>query len=62
MAENSVEVRSAVYNTSGGIDCEINHPILGWVPFTASPDDVEQFGRDLFEQLQGNAAPAEEVE
>jgi hypothetical protein len=30
------------------IDCEINHPQYGWIPFTASPDDTEQHGRELF--------------
>lgn len=35
----------------GRIDCEINHHRLGWIPFTASPDDTEEFGRDLFEEL-----------
>lgn len=30
------------------IDLEIEHPIFGWIPFTASPDDVEAHGRDLF--------------
>jgi hypothetical protein len=30
------------------IDCEINHPTYGWIPFTASPDDVEKHGREVF--------------
>lgn len=39
------------------IDCEIEHPQYGWIPFTASSDDVEQHGRDIFAQLsQGVAA------
>lgn len=29
------------------IDLEWNHPEFGWIPFTASPDDVEQHGRDI---------------
>jgi len=33
------------------IDCEIEHPQYGLIPFTASPDDVEQHGRDIFAQL-----------
>lgn len=33
------------------IDCEIEHPQYGWIPFTASPDDVEQHGREIFAQL-----------
>lgn len=33
------------------IDCEIEHPQYGWIPFTASPNDVEQHGREIFAQL-----------
>jgi hypothetical protein len=33
------------------IDCEINHPTYGWIPFTASPDDVEAHGREVFAAL-----------
>lgn len=30
------------------IDCKIEHPVYGVIPFTASHDDVEDNGRDLF--------------
>lgn len=30
------------------IDCEIEHPVYGVIPFTASPDDVEDHGREIF--------------
>jgi hypothetical protein len=33
------------------IDCEIYHPTFGWIPFTASPDDVEAHGREVFAAL-----------
>ena len=33
------------------IDCEIEHPHYGWIPFTASPDDVEAHGREVFAAL-----------
>lgn len=39
------------YNSYGTIDCEINHPVYGWITFTASPDDVEEHGRALFAEL-----------
>ena len=44
-----MEYRNPVYVSTDGrmIDCELNHPQLGWIPFTASPDDVEKRGRDL---------------
>lgn len=27
------------------IDCEVNHPVHGWIPYTAVANDVEPFGR-----------------
>lgn len=27
---------------------EINHPVYEWIPFTASPDDSELLGRELY--------------
>ena len=33
------------------IDCQIEHEIFGWIPFTASPDDSEEFGRALYAAL-----------
>lgn len=33
------------------IDVEIQHPVFGWIPFTASPEDVEAHGRELFAML-----------
>ncbi|MER9652543.1 hypothetical protein NKJ26_03365 [Mesorhizobium sp. M0152] len=49
--------RNAIFNASGTIDCEFDHPVLGWVPFTASPDDPEQLGREMFEDAKVAAAP-----
>lgn len=43
-----IGIRNAKYNGVGSIDCEIDHPEHGWIPFTASPDDVEQHGRDIY--------------
>lgn len=30
------------------INLDWDHPEYGWIPFTASPDDVEQHGRDIY--------------
>lgn len=30
------------------IDLEIDHPVFGSIQFTASPEDVEAHGRELF--------------
>lgn len=43
-------IRNPKYATPNGslIDVELNHPEYGWIPFTASPDDEEQHGRDIY--------------
>ena len=53
-----MEIRNAIYNAFGTIDCEINHPKLGWIPFTASPDDSEEIGREVHAQIIAGAAGA----
>jgi hypothetical protein len=49
--------RNPVYNAFGTIDCEIEHPQYGWIPFTASPADVEDYGRQIFDEAKAIAAP-----
>ena len=39
------------FTEDGAIDCEVLHPDLGWVPFTASKDDPEPHGAALFNTL-----------
>jgi len=46
-----MNTRNAVHNDDGTIDCEIEHPNHGWIPFTASADDVEQLGKDIYAAL-----------
>src|SRR5699024_1523488 len=43
-------VKNLIYSAPDNslIDVEWNHPELGWIPFTASPDDTEQHGRDIY--------------
>ena len=53
-----MEYRNARYTEFGTIDCEINHPVYGWIPFTASPDDVEPHGREMFAEIQSRGNPA----
>lgn len=48
------EIRNARATASAAIDVEWNHPQYGWIPFTASPDDAMQYGREIYAQaLQG---------
>jgi hypothetical protein len=51
------QIRDAAFNQFGTIDCEMLHPDLGWMPFTASPDDPEERGRLIFASLKDQAAP-----
>ena len=34
-----MELRNPKYNAYGTLDCEINHPVYGWVPHTISSDE-----------------------
>lgn len=40
-------LRNPRVNALGSIDGEIEHPRLGWVPFTAAAEDPEPMGRAL---------------
>ncbi len=40
-------IKNLKYNATGTIDCEYEHPIYGWIPFTASPEDTEELGRTI---------------
>ena len=51
-----MEIRNAIYNAFGSIDCEINHPTFGWIPFTASPDDGEELGRQIHADILASKA------
>lgn len=42
-----IEIRNISLLDDGRIDCEINHPVYGWIPFTANADDVEAHGREI---------------
>lgn len=46
-----MECRNLKYNKFGTIDCEVDHPVLGWIPFTANPDDPEEIGREVYKTI-----------
>ncbi len=54
-----MKTRNATFNEDGTVDVDIKHPRLGWIPFTASTDDVSEFGRLLHSKLtkDGNISP-----
>jgi hypothetical protein len=49
--------RNPVFTATGNVDVELEHPTLGWIPFTASPNDSMQYGRDIFAAAQPSAKP-----
>lgn len=53
-----MEYRNAKFIKDGMIDCEINHPVYGWIPFTANPADTgAQFDvAELHAQMAADAA------
>jgi len=49
-----MNTRNPKYNYLGTIDCEIEHPVYGWIPFTASPDSKEKYNVDIYNMLVSN--------
>lgn len=43
------------FNADGSIDIEVNHPSLGWIPFTASPTDTESHGLLIYQAALAGA-------
>lgn len=43
-----MEFRNALFSGPSMVDCEIDHPNFGWIPFTASPDDTEALGVEIY--------------
>jgi hypothetical protein len=50
--------RLAKFNGVGGIDCEIEHPVYGWIPYTATEDDPEESGRALYATMLAGTVAA----
>lgn len=44
----TVSTQNHVYNADGSIDCEVYHSELGWLPFTASAQDSDSFGQQVW--------------
>lgn len=51
-----MEYRNPTYTRTGLIDCEINHPVYGWIPFTVDPEDTgAQFDvKELYDRIIAN--------
>jgi len=46
-----MEIRNPTYTANGGIDCEINHSVYGWIPYSAGASG------DVFDAIKPHAAP-----
>ena len=47
----NLETRNPVLLPDGSIDCELNHPFYGWIPFTATTSDPHAYGRNIHAKL-----------
>lgn len=56
-----MKFRNPSYLEDGRIDCEIDHPIHGWIPFTASIDDPDPSGRRIFMSIVQSGEASEFV-
>lgn len=56
------EFRNAVWNNleHTSFNVEMNHPVYGWIPFTADQNDPEEFGRNIFNLGVNGTLPVEE--
>jgi hypothetical protein len=54
-----MEYRNPIFTKNGLIDCELRHPVYGWVPFTCDPNDTgaEFDTAALFADMKPHAAP-----
>lgn len=53
-----ISFRNAVRLADGRINCEIEHPSFGWIPFTADANDVEPHGREIHAAVLETNPPA----
>lgn len=66
---NIVNYRNPARNRRGGIDIELDHPLYGWIPFTATPSDEQELGRAIYAEIEASGVeitpyvppPAEEL-
>jgi hypothetical protein len=52
-----MEFRNPVRLADGRINCEVLNDQLGWLPFTASPDDPSEAGRALYDEIAAGEVP-----
>lgn len=59
-----IEVRNAVWadNDHTAINLEIKHDVYGWIPFGAIPDDVMDYGREIYRAGAAGEYPVAEYQ
>lgn len=57
-----MEYRNAKYVTETSIECEINHPTLGWIPYGIADYEVDPFAISLNIILKGSMEANDNVE
>jgi len=53
--------KNAIRNLVGGIDCEIDHPDFGWIPFTANLGDSEPIGKIVYDTIVDTAGGLDNI-
>lgn len=59
---NNMRIRNPELTKENHFLCEVNHPEYGWIPFCATPDDVEEHGRIIHERIKKEFTQIPEVE
>ena len=57
---SNLKIKNPVYSSKDNktINCDIEHPEYGWIPFTADPLDIEPIGKEIFDAcIKGVAGP-----
>lgn len=56
-----MDFRNPKLNAFGGIDMEVNHPVHGWIPFTADPTGGDDLQAEVYAAALPGAAPADPI-
>src|SRR6185503_10308210 len=51
-APKAMDVRNIKVISEDRYDCEILHPVFGWIPFTACATDKEQSSKDVLQYIK----------
>lgn len=46
----AIAIENPVYTATGLIDCQIQHPVYGWIPFTCDPNDTAPYSKEIHDR------------